>query len=86
MGSIAKVCLLPDAWECHVLKVPPADPFPEQSVETWTSSTFRSSIYPVFYDLKVYTGRVITTTGDMVHLNLLQEYSTGLQANKTKIC
>ena len=72
-----------------MLKVPrTADPLPQQSVEVVLPDMDKFNIlneYPVFYDLKVYIGRVITNIGDMVHLKL-QEHSTGLQANKTKIC
>ena len=65
-----------------MLKVPrTTDPLPQQSAEVVLPDMDKFNIqneYPVFYDLKVYIG-------DMVHLKL-QEHSTGLQANKTKIC
>ena len=71
-----------------MLKVPrTADPLPQQSAEVVLPDMDKFNIqneYPVFYDLKVYIGRVITNIGDMVHLKL-QEHSTGLQANKTNM-
>ena len=53
-----------------MLKVPrTADPLPQQSAEVVLPDMDRFNIqneYPVFYDLKVYIGRVITNIGDNI--------------------